>query len=100
MFVSFRNYMVSNATVQLHNYLSTLNLHSHPVPYRFINLNATGFGHSTSQDPNLMSQPLEANSFALDPSFPDVQEPPARLLPHTWVDRFEATERPNQAFLR
>eukprot|EP00440_Ansanella_granifera_P024918 gb/GFBE01027063.1/.p1 GENE.gb/GFBE01027063.1/~~gb/GFBE01027063.1/.p1 ORF type:complete len:456 (+),score=114.42 gb/GFBE01027063.1/:1-1368(+) len=27
-------------------------------------------------------------------------EPPARLLPDAWVNRFEATERPNQAFLR
>lgn len=35
----------------------------------------------------------KANEFSLT-------EPPARLLPHTWVDRFEATERPNQAFLR
>lgn len=35
----------------------------------------------------------KANEFSLT-------EPPARLLPHTWVERFEATERPNQAFLR
>ena len=28
------------------------------------------------------------------------EEPPARLLPEAWVERFEATERPNQAFLR
>ncbi|CAJ1331356.1 unnamed protein product [Effrenium voratum] len=35
----------------------------------------------------------KANEFSLN-------EPPARLLPDAWVDRFEATERPNQAFLR
>lgn len=35
----------------------------------------------------------KANEFSLT-------EPPARLLPDSWVHRFEATERPNQAFLR
>lgn len=35
----------------------------------------------------------KANQFSLN-------EPPARLLPEAWVERFEATERPNQAFLR
>ena len=35
----------------------------------------------------------KANEFSLS----DV---PARLLPDSWVEKFEATERPNQAFLR
>lgn len=28
------------------------------------------------------------------------EAPPGRLMPDAWVDKFEATERPNQAFLR
>jgi len=35
----------------------------------------------------------KANEFSPD-------APPLRLLPESWVDRYEATERPNQAFLR
>lgn len=35
----------------------------------------------------------KANEFSVD-------TPPLRLLPVNWVHRFEATERPNQAFLR
>lgn len=29
-----------------------------------------------------------------------LEAPPSRLMPDAWVDRYEATERPNQAFLR
>lgn len=35
----------------------------------------------------------KANEFSVD-------RPPLRLLPEDWVHRYEATERPNQAFLR
>eukprot|EP00930_Biecheleria_cincta_P063277 TRINITY_DN48796_c0_g1_i1.p1 TRINITY_DN48796_c0_g1~~TRINITY_DN48796_c0_g1_i1.p1 ORF type:complete len:454 (+),score=83.57 TRINITY_DN48796_c0_g1_i1:34-1395(+) len=49
-----------------------------------------------SKMPSLKAQweaEKKANEFSVD-------SPPLRLLPESWVDRYEATERPNQAFLR